>query len=273
MALLDFTYPELSFEALNTPVDDWRTLFCYMNQRGLKTLFDAGAGNALSAQVAQKEFPNIRVHAWEIMAKRLEGVHCPDHDVRVADLFHDPIPKADVHFLYLPTGPLLECILSQLEEGALIAAVESHGELFPRLDESAELIDELEMLATRHTSKMRIYRWQNQPHDLKFKLRQESYQNTFKQVLINEHDPFEGQCQWLADCFGLTVTPDEHVETLYPPRRFKLEQVVNTVEFDQHEILKERRTGKWRKIFIKPRLLAETPEGVRIEFNGTKSSF
>lgn len=273
MALLDFTYPELSFEALNTPADDWRILFHYMNRQGLKTLFDAGAGNALSAQVAQKEFSNIYVHAWEVMAKRLEGVDCPDHDVRVADLFHEPIPKADVHFLYLPTGPLLECILSQIETGLLIAAIESHGELFQRLEESAELVDELPITATRHAPTMRIYRWHTGPKNMKDMLRQYSYQNNFKQVLIQDNDPFEGQCQWLADCFGLNVTPDDYVETLFPPRRLKLEQVVNVLEFNQYEILKERRAGKWRKIFIEPRLLVETPEGIRIELDGTKSTF
>src|SRR5690606_5060584 len=149
MALLDFTYPEISYEALNTPVEDWRNLFHWMQENSYRSLFDAGAGNALSAQVAQREFPNLHISAWEVVASRLEGVHCPDHDVRVADLFKDDIPKCDVTFLYLPTGPLLERILQQLPHNAIIAAIESHGELYARLEESAIKIHEIPLHSKR----------------------------------------------------------------------------------------------------------------------------
>lgn len=266
---MDFTYPQISFEALNTPVSDWRLLFNYMAKHGLKTLFDAGAGNALSAQVAQSEFPTIHVTAWEIMASRITEVDCPRHDVRAADLMTEALPICDMTFIYLPTGPLLERILLQLPENSLIAAVESHGELFPRLEESAQLVHSIPITAQRHHSSMKIYRWHRPPDNLKSQLRALSTQDTNLQILIRSCDPFEGDAVWSADIFGLTITPDYYVETLFPPRRFELTKVIEITTPRWPHLISERRLGLWRKIIISPRQLKESPQGIRIEINET----
>lgn len=272
MALLDYSYPELSSDALNTPAQDWRILFEYMLTKNLHTIFDAGAGNAISAQVAEAEYPNIYVHAWELVNERIQNVKCKNQDVRCADLFTEEIPKTDITFIYLPTGPLLERVLSQLTEGALIAAVESHGELFDRLSECAQCIDELDITAKRHHPKLRIYKMQKPIADLKHQLRQLSFNDCYTQIMVRETDPFEGDSIWIADCFGATVTSDGYVESLFPPRRFLLSQVVEIREFDKKNYLIERRSGKWRKIIIEPRMLLETPDGKRIVAHGEKSS-
>lgn len=269
MALLDFSYQDISFEALNTPAQDWRILFEYMERNKLQTLFDAGAGHALSAEIAT-EFESIRVTAWELEHERIKGRIFSNQIIKQADLFIDDIPNCDITFLYLPTGPLLERILSQLQEGDLIAAVESHGELFDRLDEQCELVDELEMTAKRHHPKLRIYRYHFASNSLKTKLRLKSFTPDFSQLLISEKDALLGASLWMADCYGLNITPDGFVETKFPERRFKLTQVTDIVKLLNPDLIIERRNGKWRKIFVEPRAIAETPTGERIEIDGSK---
>lgn len=269
MALLDFSYQDISFEALNTPAQDWRILFKYMERQGLKTLFDAGAGHALSAEVAT-EFKSIHVTAWELDLDRIKGRSFHNQIVKQADLFAENIPKCDITFLYLPTGPLLERILSQLQENDLIAAVESHGELFDRLDEQCELVDELEITAKRHHPKLRIYRYHHSRDKLKSELRLRSFNPNFSQLLIREEDSLLGPSLWMADCYGLNITPDGFVETKFPERRFELVQVTNIVELINPDLIIERRSGKWRKIFVGPRAIVETPNGERIEIDGSK---
>ena len=192
--------------------------------------------------------------------------------MKQADLFLEDLPRRHVTFIYLPTGPLLERVLSQLSDGNLIAAIESHGELFDRLDEQCELVDELEITAKRHHPKLRIYRFKSPSLDLKSKLRLKSFDSSYSQILIEENDSLLGPSLWMADCYGLTITPDEHVETQFPPRRFKLTQVVKIVELINPKLIIERRSGKWRKIFIEPRAIVETPHGERIDIDGSEIS-
>lgn len=240
-----------------------------MQLNGLQTLFDAGAGNALSAEIAC-EFEAIKVTAWEIEASRIKNKNFPNQVIRQADLFLEDIPKCQVTYLYLPTGPLLERVLSQLSDGDLIAAVESHGELFDRLDEQCELVAELKITAKRHHPNLRIYRYKSILDSIKSQLRHKSFDPSEFQLLVKEEDALLGDSIWMADCYGLTITPDEFVETVYPPRRFKLAQVMNIVKPISSELIMQRREGKWRKIFLAPRPLAETPAGERIEVDGSK---
>lgn len=260
---MDLTYSDLHIDALNTPVSDWRLLFNYMLENGYKTLFDAGAGHARSAILAQSEFKEITVYAYELVSERIRNLNCPDQIIVCADLFKVAIPKCDITFLYLPTGPLLERILSQLEQNTIIAAVESHGELFLRLEESAIEIDSLSISARRHHPKLKIYKWKKPANDLKNKLRELSYKKTFKQIHIQEDDIFLGQAIWSADIEGLTITPDHYVETLHPPRRIKLESITAISEPEDIELIERRRLGHIRKIFIKPYGIIEDSFGVR----------
>lgn len=260
---MDLTYADISLEALNTPVQDWRLLFNYMLNNGQTTLFDAGAGHANSAQVAQKEFPNIKVFAYELVEERIKHLDCPDQVIKCVDLFETPIPKCDITYMYLPTGPLLERVLSQLENGSIIAAVESHGELFSRLEETAIQIDSLKISAKRHDCELKIYQWRKPKEDLKAKLRQWSFQKTYKQIHIKEKDVLLGDTIWTADIEGLTITPDNFVETIYPPRRLELNQVLQINEPTDVELIERRRAGEIKKIFIKPYGIIEDSVGKR----------
>lgn len=260
---MDLTYFDLSLEALNTPVQDWRLLFDYMTNEGHRTLFDAGAGHAYSAQVAQKEYKNIKVFAYELMQDRIKDLDCPNQIIKCVDLFETEIPQCDVTFLYLPTGPLLEKILSQLEDDSIIAAVESHGELFSRLEETAQKIDSIKITATRHAPELKIYRWKKPIKDFKYEIRTWSYKKSYKQIHIKENDLLLGATLWSADIEGLTITPDNFVETTHPPRRFKLSDIVLISEPINTELIEKRRSGEIRKIFIKPCGIIEDRFGQR----------
>ena len=260
---MDLTYSDISLEALNTPVQDWRLLFNYMLQNGHRTLFDAGAGHAYSAQVAQKEFKNIKVFAYELVEERIKNLDCPDQVIKCVDLFKTPIPKCDITYLYLPTGPLLEKILSQLKNGSVIATVESHGELFSRLEETAIQIDSLIISANRHAPELKIYQWQKPKRNFKEEIRDWSYQKSYKQIHIKEKDILLGDTIWSADIEGLTITPDGFVETLHPPRRFPLEDITMISEPLDIELIERRRAGEIRKIFIKPYGIIEDRYGKR----------
>tara|TARA_R110000868_G_scaffold72133_5_gene210419 strand:- start:11183 stop:11986 length:804 start_codon:yes stop_codon:yes gene_type:complete len=265
--LLDQTYPELNFEALNTPQEDWHALFNYMLKNGYQTLFDAGAGNALSAQVAQKHYPALKVYAYELLEQRLEGIDCPDQVVKVADLMQVPIPHCDITFLYLPTGPLLEKILLQLPTDAVVAAVESHGDLFDRLDECCSFMSEIEITAKRHHSKMRFYRYQSQADDLRFKIRELSTHNSLTQIIVKDRDPLLGEYLWSADVQDCIVESSGIIETYWPKRRFELSMVDSIQEAKWPQLVKERRQGLWRKLIVSPVTLKETPEGKRMSIH------
>tara|TARA_R110000868_G_scaffold117600_15_gene312593 strand:- start:92289 stop:93092 length:804 start_codon:yes stop_codon:yes gene_type:complete len=261
------TYEDLSFEALNTPKEDWRELFNFMSRMGLKTLFDAGAGNALSAQVAQSEYPSLCVHAHEIVSERLSSLDLPNQVLKICDLMQEPIPICDLTFLYLPTGPLLERILLQLPDNALIAAVESHGDLFDRLDECCELLEELNISAKRHHPSMHIYRYRKVTSDLRQKIRELSTIESLLQLEVKDADPVTGEYVWSADIQGCTLESNGIIETLWPPRRFSLESVVTINWPKWPELILQRRLGYWRKIIISPVSLKETPQGERIHIN------
>ncbi len=260
---MDLSYSDISYEALNTPVDDWRLLFNFMKVNKLNTLFDAGAGNALSAQTAQAEYKDIQVHAYELINDRIKGLTCPDQVIKCADLFKVDIPKCDITFLYLPTGPLLEKILHQLDENSLIAAVESHGELFNRLEESAILVESMTQTALRHHPQMRIYRWLRPVQDFKNRLRELSFQKTYDQIHIKEEDQLLGETVWSADIEGLTITPDNYIETRNPPRRLKLNRDIKISPPFDTELIERRRRNNLRKIFIEPCGIIEDQFGIR----------
>tara|TARA_R110002049_G_scaffold94670_4_gene232884 strand:+ start:277 stop:1068 length:792 start_codon:yes stop_codon:yes gene_type:complete len=260
---MDLTYSDISYEALNTPVEDWRSLFNYMRENQLKTLFDAGAGHALSAQVAEAEFQDIKVYAYEIVSERIKDLDLPNQVVKCSDLFKDEIPKCDITFIYLPTGPLLERVLSQLTSGSVIAAIESHGDLFDRLDESAKLLKTIKLSAKRHHPKMKIYRWTKAKKSLKTQLRDLSFTDTYEQIHIREEDPILGETIWSADIKGVTVTSDDYVETLTPPRRFELNKILKITPPESIELIEKRRHEQFRKIFIKPYGIIEDKFGQR----------
>ena len=198
-----------------------------------------------------------------MVEERIKNLDCPDQVIKCADLFETSIPKCDITYLYLPTGPLLEKVLSQLENGSVIAAVESHGELFSRLEETAVKIDSLKISAQRHAPELNIYQWKKPKQDLKAQIRDWSYQKTYKQIHIKQMDVLLGNTIWSADIEGLTITPDNFVETIYPPRRFELNQVIQINEARDLELIERRRAGEIRKIFIKPYGIIEDRVGKR----------
>ncbi len=238
-----------------------------MTKKGLKTLFDAGAGNALSAQVAQAEFPDLSVHAYEIVGDRMAALDLPNQQLKVCDLMLEPIAKCDLTFLYLPTGPLLERILLQLPHHALIAAVESHGDLFDRLDECCELVTTIKMHAKRHNPFMRIYRYKVSTPDLRQKIRELSTSESLLQLEIKDSDLINGEYIWSGDIQGCIVESSGIIETLWPARRFSINDVVAINKAKWPELVLQRRQGLWRKIIVSPVALKETPQGERIKIN------
>src|SRR5690606_4814817 len=145
-----------------------------------------------------------------------------------------------------------------------------HGELFKRLEENSLFIEQLPQIAKRHAPSIHIYEWRGRKHNCIQDLRSKSYRKDFEQIQIKEEDPFLGESLWLADCYGLTVTSDNIVETIFPPRRFPLSYVQGFTTLKNKQILRERREGKWRKLFIHPRLVIENNIGQRIEVDESR---
>lgn len=196
------------------------------------------------------------------------------------DLLTVKIPEAENYFLYFPQGHVLDRILSELtklKRSFRLVAIESHGDLFPRLERERwlELKKEIPLTGKRHSAFARIYQNTGEEQELAG-LHRYSFQK--KYFLLRDE-----LTEWWGNSFGLSASGDAYLLS-HPPRTVRESQVVKIMtreELDRETslllILRELPRvsvgsqgriyeGPIRKILKSPAFSVEFPGGERVEW-------
>jgi hypothetical protein len=198
-----------------------------------------------------------------------------------ADLLSAEIPEADVYFLYFPTGPVLDRVLEELyraQKFFRLLAIESHGDLLPRLELESflQLQEEIPLKSPRHYPKARLYEriFKEQrpgPFNLSFRER----------YLVVD----EGHQRWVGETMGLSWTAEDRFELATPPRTIHWRHVAQVCEladfspevqrclaFRRHgpvviKTMDREYRGELRKILLTPVFRLELSTGERVEWD------
>jgi SAM-dependent methyltransferase len=282
------SYKDLSQEALYTSLEDLLTLFENPLIQG--TFIDLGCGMGQAPlfygalyperKAIGIEFDEARIHAAQEI-KTLMGVR--NVSFLLEDLLTCELPVADTYFLYFPTGPVLDRVLTALYESGqkfILVAIESHGDLLPRLDLEnwLTLKEEVKLNSERHYPYARLYERSDAERATCLGPFQYSYQKYF--ILIDD-----GQEVWLGDTFGLEWTHGQRFELKTPPRTINWEHVKKVMRFydlsrelqllvrlrEQGEVTIEGQRGKFtgliRKIILSPSFIVEISTGEKVEWS------
>lgn len=281
------SYKNLSAEALYTSVEDLREIFKHPLING--KFLDLGCGQGMAPLLYGNLFPDRASAGIEFESERLKvgELFRKEHDLENVSLIHadlltTSIPRADTYFLYFPTGPVLDRLLTELykrNHSFTLIAIESHGDLLPRLDLENWLTQkgEIPLKSCRHHPSARIYQRnfsQRPDTSLPFTL---SYQNYH--LLIEE-----GGDLWLGDTFGMEWTEGDRFELLTPPRTIFWKNVKKMMVFSELDkrlqLLTALRTkgevtvatanaeypGFIRKIVVSPTFRLEISSGQQVEW-------
>src|SRR5690606_35107278 len=153
--------------ALNTSYFDFYQILKNLPKNS--TIVDLGAGYARMALLNKLFNFGHRVVSIEGVGERLEAAkkYCgKEEDFLVQDMLHESfsLPEADAYFLYLPTGEVLEKILSHFLQMARrkqfrIYAIESHGNLIDHLwlNQAWMYDEEIDLVTSLPRHKEKIY--------------------------------------------------------------------------------------------------------------------
>lgn len=281
------SYKDLSAEALYTSYEDLKEIFNHPLIKG--KLVDLGCGHGMAPLLYGHLYPDRESSGIEFELERLlvgesfKLSHEPNNvNLIHADLLKSTIPQADTYFLYFPTGPVLDHILTELYHNKhffCLVAIESHGDLFPRLDLENWLTvkDEISLKSPRHHPAARIYvktPAHRNENLLPFTL---SYQNHF--LLIDDEND-----SWIGETYGMEWAGADRFELLTPPRTIfwknvkkmmlqsdldKRLQLVTSLR-SQGEVsvttAKAKYTGFIRKIVVSPTFRLEISSGQQVEW-------
>lgn len=284
-------YRGISPEALFTDPEDYEAIFKELPH--LKSWVELGSGVGLGPLMFALlhpeglsfgiEFDESRYKAGEEMKRKtaLKNVFFQNEDLLYSD-----IPVGEAYFMYLPTGPVLDRILSELgtrEGNFKIIVIESHGDLLPRIKKEnwLDVLCEIPLKSSRHYphavffEKIGVKR--PSIHDVSFL---ERY------FLIEE----EGK-EWIGESYGMEWIREDEYQCLIPPRGFHLQQLKGTYGLEDlnplyHHALRLRhlgvltiktRKGEFhgfiRKIFVTPSFKVEISSGQLLEWKDVTHVF
>ena len=280
------SYPGLETQALYTNPHDLVSIFSHPLIQG--NLVDLGAGLGIVPLIYGALYPERKALGLEFEDSRVEvgqklisEFSLPNVHLKKSDLLTDEIPVGDLYFLYFPTGIVLDRVLSDLyhqQKPFRLIAIESHGDLLPRLAKEnwLRVSAEVELKIPRHCKFARIYEREFcerdkslAPHDLSF--------GEFHLVIG------EGE-RWLGESLGLEWSVGERYELQTPPRSIEWSEVKEVLRFYELEekvqkaILLRRRgeltietregilTGFIRKIIVAPTFGLEISSGEKVEW-------
>lgn len=281
----DGSYKGLDLAALCTDAEDISRIISDPLIQG--TWVDLGSGPGHTVLAYTSRFPErsakgiereeARVSVARMIADK-EGLSC---EFVCGDLLSDELPEGDVYFLYLPQGHVIDRILSELsrQKTFILVAIESHGDLLPRLDRENWLlaVKEIPLRFPRHYPNARLYRPRHSNDRTLAGLHAYSFQE--KYFLLKENSSL-----WIGDSFGLAASGDGYL-LLHPPRTVKEDMIVKIMtneELSQTEsfLVSLRRlsgvtfeaegrtySGPLRKIIRAPAFSVEFPGGERVEWN------
>lgn len=281
-------YPGLDPRALFTPLEDFHRLMTSSHVQG--TWVDLGAGVGESVLFYTWLFPERQALGLEKSVARVAAGNAAKERLQLkraileeADLGIADIPDAETYFLYFPTGPVLDRVLAELRRKRrfrCLIAIESHGDLIPRLEKEnwLELLESVPLSVPRLDSHARIYGRREVPevtgpHQLSF----------LQRMLIVREESGE---EWLGESRGLEWLRGDEYQLLLPPRSIRWSQVKSILGFsdlpelwrflcelrrrDRELCVSSERgamRGKLRKILISPRMALELSSGERVEWS------
>ncbi len=281
------SYQGLLQEALYTSREDFLTIFNHPLVQG--TFVDLGCGAGEGCLLYGSLYPGRKSIGLEFEEARLnygrgfrDKYNLLNVELLEADLLTSTIPEGDTYFLYFPTGPVLDRILSELyrsQKSFRLVVIESHGDLFPRLDLEnwLSLKSELPLHSIRHHSLARIYERNQLLRDSTLSIFDLSFQN--KYLFIQDHDEV-----WIAESRGLTWTKGDRFELLAPPRTVFWRNVNKWSDLSEllplHKLAVELRgegeleftgidfkmSGFIRKIIVHPTFRLEISTGEKVEW-------
>jgi hypothetical protein len=282
------SYQGIQEEALYTASEDFYSIFNHHLVKG--TFCDLGCGTGMSVLLYGTLFPEREAIGIEFQGARL-GIgksfkerHNLSHvNLIEGDLSQIEIPDAETYFLYFPTGPILDRILTvlyQKKKKFTLVAIESHGDLLPRLTLENWLIlqDEIVLESKRYYPKAKIYQNTNLKRDLSLM----PFEYSFKEyhLLISKNGE-----EWLAETFGLEWTIDDQFELSTPPRTIRWKDVKKILSLEEVEekyrfAIVLRRKGELtiktksrsiqgviRKIIVGPTFRVEISTGEKVEWS------
>ena len=285
------SYRGTNEKALYTSREDFLAIFSHPHITG--TFVDLGCGTGESSLLYGSLYPERKSIGVEFQGARLKigRAFQAEHQIsnvelREQDLFKNPIPEGDTYFLYFPTGMVLDRILSSLYESQRefkLVAIESHGDLLPRLQKEnwLKLVAEVPLSTSRHYPNAQIFESikvsrgeELLPHTL-------SYQEKF--LVIQDQET------WLGETMGLEWSEGNRYELLIPPRTIQWESVQEVLSFNEFDVktqeaIKLRRLGELqietsnavfqgyiRKILLKPTFRLEISSGEKVEWSEIKT--
>gem|GEM_PF-5262552 len=224
MDLDSIFYPGLGPAALYTSFADYYQLFSSLPD-SVNHVVDLGAGVGRLApiwktlrpdgKVTLIEYVNSRYQAAQDMIQRL----CLSEVTLVQeDLLQFKIPQADAYFIYLPVNKVLEKIIADISEmnhPCYIVAIESHGNLFSRLDmwTGLELKTEIPLFTERHHHSGRIYSFSGKKTQLS-KMELILRESLNESILVIK----DKKGQWIGVSKDLVMSKESEVLLKYPPR-------------------------------------------------------
>jgi SAM-dependent methyltransferase len=278
------SYQGLPKEALSTSLEDLSLIFKSNFVRG--TFVDLGCGTGESVLHYALTFPERISIGIEFESARLRAARkfALKNSLFIdGDLGKDSIPEGDTYFLYFPTGPVLDRVLTELystQKEFTLIAVESHGDLIPRikLENWLEVVEEVKLASSRHYPNAVIFKRNGEKRDEKLLPFTLSYQEKF--ILIED---------WIGETNGMEWTEGDRLELLTPPRTIHWKDVKklmmpSDISDELSKILAIRRqgeliiklkdrtiTGFIRKIIPGPTLCVEISNGEKVEWTKIKS--
>lgn len=280
------SYQGLSPEALYTSETDLLNIFNHPLTQG--TFCDLGCGTGLPSLLYGHLFPERHSIGIEFEESRLEigrnlrtEYQLSNVELVCADLSKADLPRADVYFLYFPTGHVLDRVLSVLYEqhsSFKLIAIESHGDLLPRLglENWLEEVAEIKLSSPRHYPSAKVFESKKTPRSKALYPFTLSYQEKF--LLISDEE-------WIGETFQMEWSGSSKFDLSLPPRTIKWSDVKNVLSFD--EIPENYRTsillrrlgeievktatqcfkGSIRKIMTRPTFHLELSGGELVEWN------
>lgn len=222
------SYKDLDARALCTDPEDVLTIIQDPLIQG--TWVDLGSGLGHTVITYAGKFPDRFAVGIEREASRVEASKTIAEALRLScdfiqgDLLTARLPEGDTYFLYFPQGHVLDRILSELlrKEKFTLVAIESHGDLLPRLEKETwlRLEKEIPLKHERHYPCARIYRPEDGMRKLSG-LHAYSFQEWF--FLISD-----GNDEWWGDSLGLQASGKGYL-LAHPPRTVREEEIVKTL--------------------------------------------
>lgn len=228
-------YKNLNPDALYTSYED---LLMIMKSSWVSgSWVDLGAGVGQSALMYAFLYPEEMSYALEKDEARIqsgqrvrERLNLLNAHLIQADLLSAEIPDAETYFLYFPTGMILDRVLNEIrtkQNFQRIIAIESHGDLLPRLSKEPwlKLSGKLPLHAPRHHPEVHIFertsfleQWG--PHQVSF----------LHSFLIIED---QNEMKWVGESYNLEWIGEDRYQLVYPPRTILWGQVKEVVSFSQ----------------------------------------